>query len=181
MTEWKGLQEVTGFTGGQHGGMVVLGDALVPPKASMTFEGRDGTPDATLRFEIRDGRPECVEVHVMAGPDGRGIRSADLAMVNVDTVTIAVFAQLAEIGLQSEAERLSAFRSVSEARLRRRPTVTRTDLEEVAKVYRKHLKSDPTAAVARQLGYTHRTAARRVAQAREAGLLPATTPGKRKA
>lgn len=175
------MQEVTGYAGGQHGGFVQLGDALVPPKAAMTFDGREGTPDATLRFEIRDGRPECVEVHVMTKPDGRGIRSADLAMVNVDTVTIAVFAELAEMGLQSEAEALKAFHSVSEARLRRRPTVTRTDLEEVAKVYRKHLASNPTTAVARQLGYTDRTAARRVAQAREAGLLPPTTPGKRKA
>lgn len=180
MTVWKGLQEVTGYVGGRDGGFVQLGDALVPPKAALSFEGREGTPDATLRFEIRDGRPECVEVHVLAKADGRGIRSADLAMVNVDTVTIAAFAELAELG-ESETEALSAFRSLSEARLRRRPTVTRGDLDEVARVYRDHVSGNPTTAVARLLGYTPRTAARRVAQAREAGLLPATTPGKRKA
>ncbi|MGH3669589.1 MAG: DUF6214 family protein [Pseudonocardiaceae bacterium] len=178
---WEGKQRVTGYAGGQHGGFVQLGDALVPPKAEMTFEGCNGSPDVTARFEVRDGRPECVEVHVVAKPDGRGIRSADMAMFNMDNLTVAVFAELATDLLETEAEQRRAFRGVSEARSARRPTVTRTDLEEVARVYRAHVDASPTLAVEKLFGYSPRTAARLVAQARDAGLLPATTPGKRKA
>ncbi|HEY6422638.1 MAG TPA: hypothetical protein VIY28_05180 [Pseudonocardiaceae bacterium] len=178
---WEGVQRVTGLAGGQHGGFVQLGDAIVPPKAEMTFEGTGGSPDVQMRFEIRDGRPECVEINVMAKPDGRGIRSADMAMFNLDNLAIGVFGQLATIGVHAESEQLSALRSVGEARSARRPTVTRADLDEVARVYRAHVEASPTRAVELLLGYSARTAARRVAQAREAGLLPRTTPGKRKA
>jgi hypothetical protein len=59
--------------------------------------------------------------------------------------------------------------------------VTRAELEEVAKVYREFIGSTPTRAVQLAGGYSERTAARRVQQARAAGLLPQTTPGKRKA
>jgi hypothetical protein len=71
---------------------------------------------------------------------------------------------------------------VYEARKARRGAVSKAELEQVAKVYREHLVGGPTAAVRLLLGYkSERTAARRVQQARAAGLLPATTPGKRKA
>ena len=60
--------------------------------------------------------------------------------------------------------------------------VTRAELEEVARIYREHVDASPTRAVAMLGGYaSERTAARRVQQAREAGLLPKTTPGKRRA
>jgi hypothetical protein len=59
--------------------------------------------------------------------------------------------------------------------------VSRAELEEVAQVYREHVASSPTRMVAMLCGYSERTAARRVQQARAAGLLPKTTPGKRKA
>lgn len=178
---WEGRQEVTGFYGGQHGGSVQLGSAQVPPKAEMTFEGSKGTPDATLRFEIRDGRPECTEIHVVAKPDGRGIRSADLVMIGIDNITVAVFAELATELMTDEGDALRAFRDISEARSARRNAMTREDLEKVARTYRDHISANPTAMVGRLLGVSHRTAARRVAQARDAGLLPATTPGQRKA
>jgi hypothetical protein len=59
--------------------------------------------------------------------------------------------------------------------------VTRSELEGVARVYREHLATTPTQAVQLAGGYSERTAARRTQQARAAGLLPKTTPGKRKA
>jgi hypothetical protein len=179
---WEGKQKVTGLTGGQHGGMVALGDTVVPPKAVMTFEGAKGSPDVEMNFEIRDGRPECVGVNIQAKKDGRGIRSADLAMFNLDNLVTGVFAQLATFpAAKDDAEWFAAERDVHEARSARRGAVTRAELDKVAEVYREHVNASPTRAVALLLDYTERTAARRVQQAREAGLLPKTTPGKRKA
>jgi hypothetical protein len=56
------------------------------------------------------------------------------------------------------------------------------ELQLVADVYRANIDGNPTRAVKEDLGYaSDRTAARRVERARAAGLLPPTTPGKRKA
>jgi Holliday junction resolvasome RuvABC DNA-binding subunit len=54
------------------------------------------------------------------------------------------------------------------------------ELKEVARVYRENVDSRPVEAV-EALGYSRRTAARRIQQARLKGLLPPTTQGKRKA
>ena len=52
----------------------------------------------------------------------------------------------------------------------------------VANVYRENVDSSPVKAVHLTLGYnSERPTARRVALAREAGLLPKTRPGKRRA
>jgi hypothetical protein len=182
---WEGKQKFRAFAGRE----VQLGDTLVPGAAQYIFTGEKGAPDATLTFEIRDGRPECTEISIKTKPDGRGIRSADLAMVHLDNLTTAVFAQFAEgqpssrlfSGPQDEETYYRAERDISEARSARRGAVTSAELEDVARIYRDHITASPTRAVAVLLGYTERTAARRVQQARAAGLLPKTTPGKRKA
>jgi DNA-binding transcriptional regulator LsrR (DeoR family) len=62
-----------------------------------------------------------------------------------------------------------------------RPCISRERLQKVAEIYREHIDDRPTEAVSRTFGISHRTAARYVQQARESGLLPDTTPGKRKA
>jgi hypothetical protein len=181
---WEGRQTITGIHHGKrHRGFVMLGDSAVPPEALLTFEGTRGSPDVSMNFEIRDGRPECVGITVKAKPDGRGIRSADLALFNIDSLTIGVFAQLANFGVNASDEKQlwQTIRNVTEARTARRGAVTQAELEEVARVYRDHIDAAPTRAVETLLGYTERTAARRVQQARAAGLLPKTTPGKRQA
>jgi hypothetical protein len=63
----------------------------------------------------------------------------------------------------------------------RRVMLTARAVSGSAKIYRQHIDDRPTEAVSRAFGKSHRTAARWVQQAREAGLLPDTTPGKRKA
>ncbi len=178
---WSGRQEVRGLVDGKHGGFVELGDAIVPPKAVWTFTGEKGSPDVTVRMEIRDGRPECVEVHVIAKPDGRGIMTADLRMFNIDDRVVDTFAQLGVLGVNDDGERRKVFRDVNEARRSTRGTVTPAELADVARVYRENIDRTPTQMVGHLLGYSPRTAARRVEQARAAGLLPKTTPGKRKA
>lgn len=193
---WEGQQEVTGFAGGKDGGYVQLGSAIVPPKAQLTFKGIKGSPDVTMRFEVRDGRPECVEIHVKGKPQGRGIRTADLQQFNLDNLTANVFTDLAiavkddGIGVgpgssiltdEDVAAKLRAGRDVREARMSRRGMVTRAELEEVARVFREHVDDSPTSAVKQLLDYgSDRTAARRIKQAEEAGLLPPTTPGRKR-
>jgi hypothetical protein len=51
---------------------------------------------------------------------------------------------------------------------------------EGAKIYRQHFDKGPTEAVRRSFGVSYRTAARYVQQARTAGYLPATDPGKKR-
>jgi hypothetical protein len=175
---WFGRARVEG-----SGGLIALdGGAVVPPKARMTFDGIKGTPDVVMSFEVRDSRPECTSVIVTAKPNGRGIRTADMQMFNIDNLAIGVFGQLATTGVRDQQYAEQAVRSVHEARLSRRGALTRDELEEVAKVYREHLDASPTKAVKLLLGYSSdRTAARRVKQAEDAGLLPKTTQGKRRA
>jgi hypothetical protein len=189
---WRGKTRVGSKFGGRHGGLVELGDMAVPRVAVYGHDGDEGEPDLEVTFEVRDGRPECVDFHVRAKPSGRGIRTADLQMVtNLDAMAEYVYERVTPVPGGSafnwmwrqtpeNAER--ARRAAYEARKARRGTVTRAELEQVAKVYREHLDKGPTKAVELLVGYdSARTAARRVQQAREAGLLPATTPGKRKA
>jgi hypothetical protein len=195
MVAWPGKTHVEGLLGGRYGGLRRLGDAVVPHRAVLTHEGEGGEPTLRLHFEIRDGRPECVGVQLGIAPGGRGLRTADLAVLKLDELAVSVFTSLASTYRTSpdepdavllfrpadEAEARRLERDVHEARKARRGTVTRAKLEEVARVYREHVDASPTRAVAMLLGYSTRTAARRVQQARAAGLLPKTTPGKRKA
>ena len=189
---WRGKTRVGSKFGGQHGGLTQIGDVAVPRVAVYAHDGDIGEPDLEVTFEVRDGRPECVDFHVRAKPDGRGIRTADLQMVtNLDAMAVYLFERVAPVPggsafnwmwRQTEENAGRARRAVYEARKARRGSVSKAELEQVAKVYREHLVGGPTAAVRMLLGYkSERTAARRVQQARAAGLLPATTPGKRKA
>jgi hypothetical protein len=188
---WRGKTRVGSLFGSRHGGLAEIGDVVVPRTAVYAHDGDEGEPDLEVRFEVRDGRPECVDFHVRAKPGGRGIRTADLEMVtNLDAIAVNLYAAVAPepggsalnwMWRQTEENAERARRAAYEARKARRGTVTTAALEEVAKTYREHLDASPTRAVSLLLGYSTRTAARRVQQAREAGLLPTTTPGKRKA
>jgi hypothetical protein len=191
---WRGKTRVGSKFGGQHGGLAKIGDVVVPRTAVYVHDGDVGEPDLEVTFEVRDGRPECVDFHVRTKPDGRGIRTADLQMVtNLDAIAAHLYAAVAPVPdpeggsafnwmwRQDEEHTRRVQRAAYEARKARRGTVTRADLEQVAKVYRENLAASPTRAVSLLLGYTERTAARRVQQARAAGLLPETTKGKRRA
>jgi hypothetical protein len=186
MGSWAGHTSLTAHVGGRNGRHVRLGDSLVPPKVTFEFTGDNGEPDVTARFAVVDGRPECVDFHVATKEGGRGIRTADLTLFNLDAMTANVFAEVAmsvkperTIPASDENHR-RAHGDVMEARqVQRGPS--HAELDAVAQVYREHVDSAPTSMVAQQFGYSERTAARRVQQAREHGLLPKTTRGKRKA
>jgi hypothetical protein len=198
---WRGEVRIEPQLGGRHGGFWRLGEAVVPRRVVYSHTSEGGEPDLKMYFEVRDGRPECTGIVFTAKPGGRGLRTADLRVFNLDAITRNVFAQVAVVhnrtnpfdgtpvpddtillhGPRDEAEFRRLERDIYEARAARRGAVSRAELEEVAQVYREHVASSPTRMVAMLCGYSERTAARRVQQARAAGLLPKTTPGKRKA
>jgi hypothetical protein len=195
---WGGQITFTALVGGRHGGYVSLGDAAVPRRMRLEMDGAGRAPDLTMLFEIRSGRPECVEITVTAKGDGRGVLASDLQVLQrrLGALTAEAFARMAAkpVYRQRDGELAGAYgrlgserrqrveRDLYEARSSRRGVVTTAELEQVARVYREYLDASPTRMVRQQLGYqSERTAARRVQQAREAGLLPVTTPGKRKA
>jgi hypothetical protein len=75
-------------------------------------------------------------------------------------------------------ERRGTLATVRSVRREARRRVTDETLREVARVYRENVENNPTAAVAAYTGRAHRTAALYVQQARAAGFLGRTTPGK---
>jgi hypothetical protein len=187
---WPGTVTIRGHEGGRNGASVILGRTLVPPMATFEIQGANGAPDATVRFEVRDGRPECVEISVKADPSGRGIRSADMTLFNIDNLIENVFTELGSVIEQNPhnpAESIATWPQESErahwarrgdvhvARANRGPTTE--ELERVASIYRAHHGGAPLQAVAKLLSISRRTAARRVAQARDAGLLPSSGAG----
>jgi hypothetical protein len=194
---WPGDVRVSGYSSGRYGAPVRLGETVVPRVATFEVTGQDGAPDALVRFEVRDGRPECTEITVKTKPDGRGIRSADMALFNIDALAANVFAEVAmrlepnpsapdreSVATRqppSDREYWAMRGDIESSRASRRGAPSRSELEKVARIYREHLSSAPVQALMALEGYTEGTARRRVQQARKAGLLPSTTPGKKKA
>jgi hypothetical protein len=167
----------------------------VPMDVIMDFAGDNGHPDWTAHFRVVDGRPECLEMKVTAKEGGRGIRTADINTFNIDNLAIYAFSQVggpAESDDPNERHRLfpaelddqqmwEVVGDVTDARRERRGGVSTAELQEVADIYLAHINGKPSAVVQMLKGYSPRTAARRIQQARLKGLLPPTTQGKRKA
>lgn len=61
-----------------------IDDYLVPHAVTCTVTGEHGARSLRMTFEVRQARPECVASQLVAGKDGRGLRSADLAGLDVD-------------------------------------------------------------------------------------------------
>lgn len=168
-----------------------LGKAFVPPAVTFEAEGDKGAPDVTARFEIRDGVPEVVDFRITAKPTGRAVRTSDLnGWQPLEGLALNAFRTVGSVDRRDDEGRLLgairpqddrdewALRGNLESAMARRRTPSTAELEEVAKVYREAIRGRPTEAVQVQLGYSRRTAARRVQQARAAGILPRTTRGK---
>ena len=169
---------------------VSLGGTQVPERVVLDGQGLKGAPDLHVEFEIRDGAPDVTTFGLAAKASGRGISTADLrAFHSLDTLAYNAFMRFAtrpdETGASTwpiEDERSWwAARADIEDAATDRARASRAELEDVARVYRENLHDRPTEAVQNVLGYSSRTASRRVQQARAAGLLPPTTRGKRRA
>jgi hypothetical protein len=132
-------------------------------------------------------------VTLKAKPGGRGLRTSDLRQLMLDAMMTSVFANHSfravdangvteMVPVASEADFWAALNEVETAVKAPRRGVTPSELEQVAGIYREHIADRPVQHVAALMGYgSDRTAARRVEQAREAGLLPPTSPGKARA
>ncbi len=166
--------------------VVALGETLVPRRAKVSSIGREGAPDLFAEFEVRDGAPECTAIRWESKPGGRTIRSSDLRNISIEKLITKAFylhaRRSAGGGLvwATDGER-SGWASIDDIKTaaETRPATTEDELRHVAALYRAHLQGHPTAMVAKLLGLSRRTAARRVQQARAAGFLPATTRGKK--
>ncbi len=170
-----------------------VGEVLGPGAITVQWDGRrPGDPDLVARVEVVDGRPVLAEVHARMRPGGREIELRDLAQpFSSETLVAGAWSRFASVqdgrsasavGGADDTERDSIRGVVSRSRNRRR-LVPHAELLRVAEVYREHAghrDGKPVQAVAEALGFSRATASRRIKEAELAGLLPATTPGKRR-
>lgn len=162
---------------------VSYGDTVVPASVAYIIDGTQSSPSLRIDFEIRNGQPTCVGLRIEAQPQGRGIQQGDLASLpNLGRLAEEAFLALA---MRAAAEP-SGWRidPHDRDRVRRAKSDLRSrgdeELKTVAQVYRDNIADRPAAAV-EALGYTRRTALRRIEQARQKGYLPPTTRGRKNA
>jgi hypothetical protein len=162
---------------------VQFGETVVPARVAYVIEGARSSPSLRVEYEIREGKPFCSSVHVEASSTGRSVRTGDLAALpGLERLGEEAFSELAT-RVPTENPFESFIGQDRHARQRARDDVrSRGDeeLKEVARVYRENIRGAPVTAV-EALGFTRRTAARRIQSARDKGYLPKTTQGKRKA
>ena len=171
------------------GDYVPVEDLLLPAWLEFEAEGDEGQPSSLGRVEVRNGRPALVEFRVWSRPGEPEVRHSDLRQAEPAALIdlLAAFATQVfhedsrgfvwypEPGSEQQAEVIAQVRG---ARGNRR--LTHAFLERVAGVYRANLEHAPTLAVQRHFVVSPRMASSYVQKARRAGLLPLTTPGKKK-
>lgn len=181
--EWVG--NVHMLTGDHY---VVVGPMLVPEWVEVTFEGDVSTPDLFVRMEIRNGSPEMVDLRLSAHEVGGVLRQKDIDLKISDWFVffsglgfVAIEDEDGTIAIEPVGTREGSLDVLLEGRRRRNRQVTPELLQEVAVVYRDNIGDAPTQAVRSHFNVGERRASKYVQLAREAGFLPATKPGKKKA
>lgn len=184
----------TGWADYDMGQLVRIGRRAIPKRVEVTFPSTaDNWPSAHFVIEVRSGVPVCTEFTIRAHPEGREVRTQDFRAVQIEEWVENILAdtavEVADDGSwtfdSTRTPEESDFREArDEVRFARRNVkrkVTPELLGEVARIYTDHVTGNPTEAVRNAFGTSPRTAARYVERAREAGLLPPTTPGKKMA
>jgi hypothetical protein len=198
VTTWTGSAQTTvRMPGtGKYGGSVRVewrGKIYLAPRhVFLQVIGDDGLPDLDAHFEWRDGRPQVVELALRAKPDGRGVATADLDALSLDTLARDVMIGHSRVLLaESEAATASALvdwdapgaererwaldAALASTMATRRKRIRTAELERVAALCQEFRGRNMSAAVATALGVSERTAARRIAAAKAAGLLETNT------
>ena len=171
-------------TSTKAGGRLVEWDGYaVPRSVSSTFENDDGPagtagPDYVADFEIRDGNAECVKITVTAKPRGRGIRTPDLGILNVEALTQRAFLDVAYRVIEpghayAYSDRPDAISGARRAIGRHVGRESGALLREVARLYLADGSGHGIKAVYEGLDVPRSTAARRIDSARKEGLIPA--------
>jgi hypothetical protein len=171
-----------------------VGDRLLPPKALVEFPGAEGQPALTMELAVVRGVPQCRRVVIESHEGGRDVRTMDLRAVALNDWVEKLYALVATKIVEEKEGVVTATHSLAEPVVRESMKVIETArkqgrrklddpdfLRGVADVYRQNLDDRPVEAVQAAYGGKYRTAADYVQRARKAGLLPPTTPGKKKA
>jgi hypothetical protein len=172
---------------------VPFGDMLVHRRAVIELRGWEGVADVVAECRMEEGIPSVISLTLTPGPGLSAVTARDLRRIPAPEA-------LAVQALSKNAVHLRAPGRASPSQGRREATKVRQALEEraggpaarrnsvspeqlrmVAELYRKHVDGAPVQVIAATLDLSERTAARRVEQARQAGLLPPTRKGQKKA
>jgi hypothetical protein len=167
------------------GRYVLVGDHHVPEELTLELDGDEGRPSTIARMVVQAGRPELVEVRLISRPGEPGIRQTDLRQIEVAAMLdlLAGYAVRIEDGTVTwggpeEPAYAAAAGALKQSRSARR--ITPEFLQSVADVYVANIDQNPTQAVRRHYFVSERMASEYVQRARRAGLLPPTTPGRKK-
>lgn len=169
MSEWLGRVRIA-----EKAGRRVYRDEWAYPKSvTFTFEGEADSPDLVAIFEMDPSSgPVCRSLTVSAKPGGRGVSDADVRLFELRSLGERAMAACALAPLHDGGHALDPKHSAEAEEVLR---ATSKD-ERLVDVARRYLRAYPTGAplAAVEDVMTRRTAARWVAKAREAGLIPPT-------
>lgn len=166
-----------------------VGDRLLPPWADVTVTDPGGQWEMVLRLEVIDSVPRCRSLSLTAADPNTLITDAALGRISVEGIARRVYqaigarittrggstAVVEGLGDQSREGWPVALR-MSRRRTRK---ITPDFLAGVARVYRAHVSDAPAKAVQDAFGVSLSMAGVYIRQARDLGLLPETTPGKK--
>jgi len=186
-----------GYTLRVSGEYEVIKHHWMPTWVEFQTDGYDG-PDTIARVEVRNGAPQVVRLEWLSRSGQTEIRPRDLRAPYFEfdflTGLFACFTLIADprtkaVDVPGATERGEPNPAYYAARKfierQRRPEGRRASgpaLDAaVAEVYRRNINGAPTQAVAKAFGVKSRMASTYVDRARQAGLLPQTKQGKKKA
>lgn len=174
--------------GPSEGPPVRFGDYTVPSAVAWILQPIGRSPGVRAEFEMRKGQVFCRSVHI--DTSGRGITTADLeSLPGLERKGLDAFRALAIQVFDDDdwkagrnLHRHEAIHNPSGSEvgksLKGRP---RDELSAIAEVYRANISDRPVEAVQEHFDLARRTADRRIRAARDAGLLPPTTRGRKNA
>jgi hypothetical protein len=185
---WRNEDE--GYAVSWSGEYEVIENFWIPTWIEFVTFG-SGDPDTLIRVELRDGTPQVVRLAWTAQPGQTEIKQKHLRAIEIEGfATALVAAATAQYDPGTRELRSStddrffnvASKFVERQRLPRElRVITDSFLQAVAEVYRRNIGHAPTQAVAKTFGVRSRMASQYVDRARNAGHLPPTSQGKKKA
>ena len=166
-----------------------LGRTRVPSRFQVYIAAGDSAPIVEITIETIRQVPRCTGVCVMVERAGEEVLAKHLKQIRltdwIDVAIANVAREVIPVGKGGQLRALartpggheSAKSAIKLARSRAK--ITPEFLSEVAEVYRENFDR-PVVAVQNHFRVEHRTAAKYVQKARAEGLLPATSPGKKR-